>query len=91
MNPLWGFKTARGHPFATDRHPLTGISHPAHHRLYRYGTVHQSDAGVGDVAVEDTAADHEVKVLLLTAYTILNYCTFEKAYFCFFSLLKVQY
>ena len=50
MNPLRGFETARGHPFATDRHPLTGMSHPAQHRLNRHGAVHQPDAGVGCVA-----------------------------------------
>ena len=52
MNPLRGFKTTRGHPFATDRHPLTGKGNPAHHRLYRHGAVHQPDAGGGGVAVD---------------------------------------
>lgn len=27
------------------------MSHPAHHRLYRHGAVHQSDAGARSVAV----------------------------------------
>ena len=52
MNLLRRFETARGHPFATDRHPLTGIGHPIHQRLYRYRAVHQADAGVGSVAVD---------------------------------------
>lgn len=52
MNPFRGFETVRGHPIATDRYPLTGISPPAHHRLHRHGAVHQPDAGGGGVAVD---------------------------------------
>ena len=37
---------------ATDRHPLTGMIHPAHQCLHRYRAVHQPDAGGGGVAVE---------------------------------------
>ena len=93
MNPLRGFEIAHGHPFATDRHPLTGISYPAHHRLYRHSAVHQPDAGVGGVAVdagvcqggvlvaaelqdgvvhlgavEDTNAQQQVEVVVLSPY-----------------------
>ena len=52
MNLLQRFETAHGHPFATDRHPLTGIGHPIHQCLYRHRAVHQADAGVGGVAVD---------------------------------------
>ena len=52
MNLLRRFETLRGHPLATDRHPLTGIGHPIYQRLYRHGAVHQADAGVGGVAVD---------------------------------------
>lgn len=38
---------------ATDRHPLTGMSHSEHHSLNRHGAVHQPDAGVGGVAVDN--------------------------------------
>ena len=51
MNLLRRFCTVHGHPLATDRHPLTGISHLIHQRLYRHGAVHQADAGVRGVAV----------------------------------------
>ncbi|MBQ7550300.1 MAG: hypothetical protein IJT04_02075 [Bacteroidales bacterium] len=43
MNLLRRFGIAYGHPFATDRHPLTGIGNPIHQRLNRHGAVHQAD------------------------------------------------
>ncbi len=52
MNLLRRFGTVRGHPFATDRHPLTGISHPIHQRLNGHGGVHHPDEGEGGVAVD---------------------------------------
>ena len=52
MNLLRRFGTAHVHPLATDRHPLTGMIHPAHHRLHRHRAAHQLDADAGGVAVD---------------------------------------
>jgi len=72
MNLLRRFETACGHKLVTDRHPLTGKSHLIHQRLYRHGAVHQADAGVGGVAVEDKKGESWIVVTDMTKDDLFN-------------------